>query len=206
MHHPTDILPTRLSLLERARRRNEDRPWEELLDYYAPFITKILVHMGFKGADLDDAHQQVALNLWKGLQGYRSGGERAPFRNWLSKLIRHAAIDWIRSQRRHRDMRVIYDEDEINGLDPHDPEIENLIELEWQQHLVRLAMAHLKEVFSGKALEVFLRALEGESAETIARELDLRKESVYVLKTRVKTRLQHEIVRLRIELEEFPHG
>ncbi len=206
IENSTDLLPTRVSLLEKARSRNEDRTWEELLDYYAPFITKILLRMGFRGADLDDARQQVALNLWKGLRGYRSGEERAPFRNWLSKLIRHAAIDWIRSQRRHREKTVACDTDEINLLNPQDPEVESLIELEWQQHLVSMAMRNLQEVFSGKALEVFVRALEGESAEDIAKELDLRRESVYVLKTRVKTRLRHEILRLRIELEDPAHG
>lgn len=200
----TDVLPTRISLLEKSRSGRDNRAWEELLGYYEPFITKILLRMGFRAADADDARQQVALNLWKGLHSYQAEANGARFRNWFSTLIRNTAIDWIRSQRRHGGTAP-FNPGDLDQLGPERPGIDLLIEQEWQQHVVDLAMQNLRQVFSGKAFEVFALTLAGESVDAIAEELDLRKESVYVLRTRVKTRLRHEIRRIRIELEGGGH-
>ena len=99
----TDVLPTRLTLLQRAQADPDDPAWDDLLQYYDPFIRKILVRVGLRGADLEDASQQVCLKLWKGLASYRRKESGSCFRNWLSALVRNAAIDWMRAQRRqHR--------------------------------------------------------------------------------------------------------
>ena len=59
----------------------------------------------------------------------------------------------------------------------------------------------MKEVFTGNAFEVFALTLEGKSVEEISSELGLRKDSIYVLRNRVKGRLQREIQQLRHDLE-----
>ncbi len=194
-----DNLPTRHSLIDRARSDTDSPAWEDLLDYYAPFIDKILLKMGLRGADLEDVRQQVLLKLWQGLQSYTrgegDGAKRVCFRNWLSTLIRNAAVDWFRSQRRNHAVQPLTSADEA-AFDSEDSEIEGLIERDWQKHILTLAMQNLK---------VFALSLKGESVESIATSLDLRHESVYVLKTRVKTRLSQEIAQLRTELEGQSH-
>ncbi len=195
----TDILPTRMTLLQRAQVSQDATAWDELLRYYEPFILKILLRMGLRGANLQDAQQEVLLKLWKGLSSY-TREKHARFRNWLSTLIRNAALDWIRKQRYDR-KKVPLNEEILNALPPEQSEAERIIEKEWQRHIVGLAMEHLKEVFSGNAFEVFALSLNGMSGEEIAEKLGIRKESVYVLRSRVKVRLRQEIRRLRKELE-----
>jgi len=56
-------------------------------------------------------------------------------------------------------------------------------------------------MFSGNAIEVFLLSLEGETSENISTQLGLSKESVYVLKHRVKKRFTEEVILLRREME-----
>jgi len=200
----TDSLPTRHSLIEKAKSQRRGESWNELLVYYESFITKILLHMGFRNMDLEDARQQVALKLWQGLDSYRKDEQGARFRNWLSTLIRNSAINWINAQRQVRRESMLQSDD-LERIAPEGPEIEQLIEQEWQRHVVTLAVENLKQVFSGKALEVFALSLEGESVDSIAATLDLRKESVYVLRTRVKARVRQEIARLQHELEGNHH-
>ena len=199
-----DMLPTRYSLIERARSHNDSKTWEDLLDYYESFIAKILLRMGFRGMDLEDVRQQVSLKLWQGLKSYQRDAGRARFRNWLSTLIRNAAINWINAQRKVG-REFMLQSDEFERIATEGPEMEQLIEQEWQRHVVTLAVENLKQVFSGKALEVFALSLEGESVDSIAATLDLRKESVYVLRTRVKARVRQEIARLQHELEGNHH-
>ena len=62
-------------------------------------------------------------------------------------------------------------------------------------------MERIKEVFTGNAFEVFALTLEGKSVEEISSELGLRTDSIYVLRNRVKGRLQREIQQLRHDLE-----
>lgn len=195
-----DCLPTRLSILEKARSDQANAAWDELLVYYRPFITKILVRTGLRGLDLEDVRQQIFLKLWNGLKNYKRDENRARFRNWLSTLVRNAAIDWHKAHRLDQ-RKLPLDEVGSSDLDPHLPEVEEVIEKEWQRHVVATAMEQLKNVFSGKAFEVFALSMQGMSGEEIAQRLGIRKESVYVLKTRVKQRLHTEIKRLRLELE-----
>ena len=56
-------------------------------------------------------------------------------------------------------------------------------------------------MFTGNAFEVFALTLEGKSVEEISSELGLRTDSIYVLRNRVKGRLQREIQQLRHDLE-----
>ncbi|MCH7225120.1 RNA polymerase sigma factor [Haloferula sp. A504] len=198
------MLPTRHSLIERARSHHDTRTWEDLLDYYESFISKILLRMGFRGMDLEDVRQQVSLKLWQGLKSYRRDAGGARFRNWLSTLIRNSAINWISAQRQVGRESMLESGD-LERIAAKGPEIEQLIEQEWQRHVVTLAVENLKKVFSGKAMEVFALSLEGESVDSIAATLDLRKESVYVLRTRVKSRVRQEIARLQQELEGGRH-
>lgn len=198
MDLPSDSLPTRHSLIQEALTKPDGQAWEELLRHYTPFIDKILLMIGLRGADLEDVRQQALLKLWRGLDIYKRDEGRARFRNWLSTLIRNAAIDWFRSQERGRRHASLADH---GGLDVENSEIELRIEEEWQRHILAIAMQNLRQIFSGKAMKVFSLSLKGESPESIAEKLDLRLESVYVLKTRVKMRLTREIAKLRIELE-----
>lgn len=202
MDTPPDLLPTRYSLLEKARSPRDGKAWEDLLGYYEPFINKILLHMGLRDEDLEDVRQQVMLKFWTGLKSYQRDANGARFRGWLSTLIRNTAIDWFRT--RARECRPVALPDAPAPL-TDDPVVERFIEEEWQRLILTQAVRNLNQIFSGKALKVLALSLQGETVEAIAERLDLRRESVYVLKTRVKTRLTQEIARLRHELEgEFP--
>ena len=197
----TDVLPTRLTMLQRAQADPDDPAWGDLLEYYDPFIRKILLRIGLRGADLEDAHQQVRLKLWKGLTAYRRDESRGRFRNWLSALIRNAAIDWMRAQRRHREGAVSIEKVDLDLTSTQPADLDKVIETEWQHHIVQMAMERLQDVFTGNAFEVLALSMKGQNADAIASELGIRRESVYVIRNRVKTRLNREIVLLREELE-----
>ena len=196
----TDLLPTRMSLLHRASIEQQPEAWDELLKYYEPFVKKILLRSNISGTDLDDARQQVFMRLWKGLLNYKQLNNGSRFRNWLSTLIRRTAINWYNSQKHQRN-EIEIDETMLDQLDSKDSEVDELIEKEWQQYIVNLALEQLKTVFTGNAFEVLAMSLEGHSGEEIAQSLNLRKESVYVLRSRVKGRLREEIKSLRYNLE-----
>lgn len=199
-----DALRTRVSLLQRARDDQSQLAWEELLTFYEPFVSKVLASMHFRGADLQDAKQQVFLRLWKGLHTYERDPERAKFRTWFARLIRNTAHNILRSKRRQPQGPSF--DDETSGqsnLLSDDALIEKRVEQEWQEYVVELAMERASKVFSGNAIEVFQMSLQGVPVETIASELNIKTNTVYILKHRVKTVLLREIQQLKQDLETF---
>ena len=200
MDSSLDTLLTHPSMIQRAVLSSGRDVWRDFLCFYEPFINGILTKMNFKGADMDDVRQQVFLKLWQQLSAYRSQPEKAKFRSWLAVVIRNVAIDWLRG--RKSEALEQFGGDEL--LESHglcDPEIDLMIEKEWQRHVVATAVERLRSVFSGKAFEVLRLSLEGASAEEISRILSIRLESVYVLRSRVKTRVGQEIAQIRQEQE-----
>ncbi|MCM2372538.1 RNA polymerase sigma factor [Aporhodopirellula aestuarii] len=202
MNNHSQNLPTRISLLELAQSGKDHPAWEELLDYYRPFVRRILTRLGVSASDLDDACQLALMRLWRDLVNYRHQPNRARFRTWLSQLIHNTAMDWHRHQRRNN-QTMSTETKELKQSLMCESDLEEQIEKEWRQHIVNLALERLKSVFSGDALDVFVRSVEGESAAQISKDLNIREESVYVLKHRVKKRLILEAFELRRELE-FP--
>lgn len=195
---------TRVSLLQRASDGSDQLAWEELLGYYEPFISKVLQAMGFRGADLDDARQQVSLLLWKGLQSYDRDPERAKFRTWFARLIKNAALNIIRSNQSTPSGPSLDDDRDGNRLVlGDDPALDLRVEQEWQEYVVGLAMDRASQVFSGKAVEVFKMSLDGQSCEEIAGLLNIKTSSVYILKSRVKAVVLKEIQQLKHDLENF---
>ena len=204
IHSAPDALRTRISLLGRARDRKSDLAWEELLTYYEPFVAKVLGSMGFTGANLDDAKQQVFVRLWKGLESYDRDPERAKFRTWFARLIRNTALNIIRSRKREPTGPSI--DDDSYGPAAHladEAEVESRVEQEWQRYIVELAMERAAKVFSENAVQVFKLSLEGKPVDEIASTLHIKPNTVYILKHRVKTVLLREIHQLKHDLETF---
>ena len=199
-----DGLLTRVSLLQRAREEENHPAWEELLSYYEPFVTKVLLSMSFRGADLEDAKQQVFLKLWRGLHTYERDPSRALFRTWFARLIRNTALNIIRSRKRQPTGPSFDDEQTRQAnLLSDDSGVDKRVEEEWQQYVVDLAMDRARLVFSGHAIDVFTMSLEGQSVEHIAQTLGIKTNTVYILKHRVKTVLLREIQQLKKDLEEL---
>ena len=74
--------------------------------------------------------------------------------------------------------------------------IDELIEEEWKEFILNMALDNISKLFSGQAFEVFRLSLEGVSNEEIAERLSLKRQSVKVLKSRVRSRCVEEIKRL----------
>jgi len=201
-NHSVSVMRTRVSLLERARTGGSDLAWEEMLGLYDPFVSGILGSMGFTGPDLEDARQQVFLKLWQNLKRYERDTDRATFRTWFARLIRNTALNIFRSKRREPRGPSFNDKDSgQESFLADDPEIEARIEAEWQEYVVELAFESAKSKFSGHAVEVFQRSLDGMPVEELATKLNIKVNTVYILKHRVKTVLLQEIQRITEDLE-----
>ena len=81
------------------------------------------------------------------------------------------------------------------------PEIDEIADKEWEAYLTSMAMKTLRSAYTGRAIEVFQKSLEGLTVDIISVDLGISIQSVYTLKARVKQSLIKEITRLRSDLE-----
>ena len=160
--------------------------------------------MKVKNSEIDDVCQQVLAKLWQELKNFEPDDERARFRTWFTTLIRNVAIDDYRKRKRAKRVSGA-NSDFIPLLAAKSSDLEQKIEAEWEQYVVAVAMNRIQKIFTGKAIEVFLRIHEGESFENVSNSLGISKQSVYVLKSRVKNRLTCEVLQI-LDSVEFPRS
>ena len=188
---------TSYSLIDRVTGEGAELAWEEFSERYRPFIYYVLKEMNFPQSDQDDICQEILIKLFKSLHSYCQKGR---FRSWLSVVIRNTANDHLRKK------RALPVEDEIlNSLREieqyEDDEFERLILKEWQNFVFQEAMQCLEKIFESNIINCFKMTLEEVPVEQIEKDLNLTKESIYVLRSRLKKRLLREMRKISRELE-----
>jgi RNA polymerase sigma factor (sigma-70 family) len=190
---------TQQTLIQRAQNPDDHSAWDDFVSYYKTFIKMVLNKSRISLDEADDLVQDILLKVWKSLPNYEYRKEKAKFRTWLSTVIRNTVINHLAKIKRKGGDKLELDESRIMSVT--ESEIENVIKDEWVNYLTSVAMEKVKEVFSGQAIDVFKLSLKGRSAKEISAKLDLTEDSVFVLRSRIKSRLKKEVERLRQEIE-----
>jgi len=197
-----DQYSTRQTLLMRAQNPDDHEAWDEFVTFYQRFIYHILHKMNINLNDFDDLVQVVLLQLWQSLANYSKLD--CKFRSWLSRVTRNTVLNYLdkmnRQDKRQKQMGDY--QENLQVLNSYsDTELENMIESEWRAYVTTLALDSIRELFSGQAIDAFLLSQKEKSAAEISEELGIKKESVYVLVSRVKSKFVDEMRRLVKELE-----
>jgi len=190
---------TQQTLIQRAQNPDDNQAWDDFVSYYKSFIRMVLYKSNISINDTDDLIQAILLRIWKGLPNYEYRKEQARFRTWLSTIIRNCIVSHI-NKSKSKGTKVELIEEQVERIS--ESEIEEIINNEWLDYVSSIAMEKVKEVFSGNAIEVFRLSLEEKSAREISTALGIAEESVFVLRSRVKSKLKKEISKLR-QLIEF---
>lgn len=196
---------TRLTLLQRAKNPDDQQAWDEFVRYYRDFIKVVLAQMGLNQKDSDDLIQEILVKIWKTLPKMDYDQNRARFRTWMSHLIRNKVIDHFRKVKRLSNKQEMIVE-ESGNLTPvkSEPEVQKIIQTEWEVYIVKLALKRIAGHFSERAIEAFEMSMDNISPDDIGKKLGIKGNSVTKLKNRVKQRLIKEIELLRSELEPVP--
>lgn len=190
-----DEFLTRKSLLMRACDQQDYNAWEDFIALYKKFIFHILNKMLSNTSDIDDLSQQVLIQLWKKLPEYDH--TQGKFRSWLSTVVRNIVLNHWRAKKSDNNKNIKFQKNqEISTHGLSSSELDKMIEAEWKLYLVNTALDNLSKSFSGQAIDVFRLSLEGLSNNQISEKLDLKLDSVKVLKSRVRGKCINEIERL----------
>lgn len=195
----TDTYLTRQTLLRRLKSKNDEQSWEEFISFYEKFIYSIIHKMDINSSDCDDLAQKVLLKVWKSLANFDYNQQQGYFRNWLYTITKNTVLTYISDiqYNSNANKQVMKDAD----TDYQPPEIDTIIQNEWEKHISERAFQTIKETVSEQMLDVFLSTLRGESITEIAERVGLEENTIYKYKNRVKHKLMAEIRNLREMLE-----
>jgi len=181
---------TRPSLLLRLRDAGDEAAWSQFVGIYTPLIFAFCRGRGLSESDAGDVSQEVLKAVAGAISRFQYDPQRSSFRNWLFTVVRSKLNSFFAAQARHPRPAG---ETTLQML--AETEAESRLEETWQReyhlNLVRWAAGQIRAEFKPQTWDAFWRtAIEGETAETVAQELGLTLNALYIARSRVTFRMR----------------
>lgn len=171
---------TSLTLLERARGRQDAEAWRQLHDIYSPLLTGWLHARGLQAADVDDLSQRALVVVAEKLPSFEHNSRPGAFRAWLRAILANV----LRAFGRQRPALGL--EGWAERLEDEASELARRWDAEHDSHVLRRLLAAAEPEFSPKVWRAFrLTALEERPAAKAAAELDMTVNAVLLARSRV---------------------
>lgn len=185
---------TSLSLLARVRGDVTDEAWQKFTEVYSPLLRFWLMRFEVGSADADDLVQEVLLTLSRDLRNFEHSGRSGAFRNWLRCILVHRLRDFWRS-RKYRPAAIGGSTwaRELEQLADESSDVSREWNLAHDQHVMARILESVRPRFEPKTWEAFHRQVfGGQRADSVAAELGMPLNSVYVARSRVLSALRRE--------------
>lgn len=205
---PSELLPTRQSLLSRLRDWDDQESWRHFFDLYWKLLHGMARERGLNEQEAQEVVQETVIGVARSMPGFRYQPERCSFKSFLRHILEKKVADSYR--RRERAARnIALDTDDSSALDPidqlaapRDEAPDALWDKHWRQHLFDAAVERVKGRVTVKQFQIFHRlAVLGHKPGEVARTLDVNIAQVYLTRHRVAARIKKELAALRDELE-----
>ena len=170
------------------------------METYAPLVHRFLRYQGLQESDARDVAQEVFLSVASDIEAQKSRRPGA-FRKWLYMIVRNRTSDYRRRNRRHPkgsgDTRAQQMLEQISSQAEKE-------EQEWDraylQHMFGKAAKMVQGDFQSQTWDAFWRtAVQDESAQAVAGNLQMSVAAVYMAKRRILKRIQEQIAFLEGE-------
>jgi RNA polymerase sigma-70 factor (ECF subfamily) len=185
--------PTPLSLLQRARNREEDA-WRRLVALYRPLVLFWCSSGGVPAGDVEDVAQDVFACVARDLIGFRRDRPGDTFRGWLRVVTRNQVLRYFRDKKdepiaeggssafaRFQELP-----DAVNG--PEEGEAAQM------SQLYRQALEQVRIEFEQNTWRAFwLTVIEGRAPAALTTELGMSVAAIRQAKSRVMRRIKTEL-------------
>jgi RNA polymerase sigma factor (sigma-70 family) len=204
-----EFIPTRLSLLSRLKRWDDQESWRDFFDTYWKFLYSVAIKAGLSDSDARDMVQETVVAVAKGLrEGRFKAAEGSSFKAWLKLIVQRRIASHLRRPR-------LPFAEPTPGSDDTDltPVVEKLPapeasvvgevwEEEWSKNLADAAIERVKQRVGAKQYQMFdLYVLKEWPVRDVAKTLHANIAQVYLAKHRVTRLIKQETEKLRKRME-----
>ena len=135
MSTTNDPWKTRITLLERIKKPNNQDAWEDFCSYYKQYPYHILRRMNIGISESEDISQLVLIKMWDKLPSFELDKDRGKFRSWLATVVRNQANDHIKKMQ--REIPAHQSTSEEVSMISSDSELAQIIREEWENYLLK---------------------------------------------------------------------
>jgi RNA polymerase sigma-70 factor (ECF subfamily) len=185
---------TSATLLERLRSQPDGAAWTRLVDLYTPLLRGWLGRHGLQACDVEDLVQDVLAVVVRELPHFRHNHRTGAFRRWLRTIVVHRLRDFWRARRtRPRPTGGSELLSLLEQLSDPDNDLHRLWDEEHDRYVIRRLLERIESEVTPSTWQAFRRVVvEGRDEETVAAELGLSVNAVFIAKSRVLSRLRRE--------------
>lgn len=190
-----DLTRTTTDLLNGLNDSQNAEAWVELDGRYRPVLVNFARKLGLSDADAADVAQETLATFLKEYREGKYDRDRGRLRQWLIGIARYRALDVQRGGARKR---VVRGESAIVDMSD-DQALTQVWEAERRAVMLRQALRELREKtkINEKTIQAFeLLTLQQLSAQSVADQLEMNVDEVYVAKSRCAAKLREIIDRL----------
>jgi RNA polymerase sigma-70 factor (ECF subfamily) len=189
---------TRASLLASLNDPASEEAWAEFAAIYRPLVLRVAMAKGLQHADAEDLAQEVLTVVGRVAESFTSRGSGS-FRAWLFRITRNRLVNHLtRSPAAGRKGLIGSGDSEVRRMLHEQPTGDNetvtLFRLEYRRARFEVAAEKLRGQFSESVWKSFwMTAVDGQSIESVAEQLDKSTGAVRVARCRVLSRLREEV-------------
>jgi len=206
-----DSIPTRPSLLERLKDREDQEGWQDFFETYRKLIYGVARKAGLTDPEAQEVLQDTVISVAKNLQDFTYDPAVCSFKTWMLRLTRWRIIDQLRKRRSENEGPTCSPERQDNETattatmdriqEPAVSDLEALWNEEWEKALLDVALERVKRQVSPEQYQMFdLYALKELPVTKVASILGVSVPRVYVAKHRVAALVKQEVKALEAEL------
>lgn len=185
-------MDTSASLLDSLQHSSNEMAWQRLVDLYSPLIRGWLKRFGVDQSDTDDVVQEVLAVVVRRFPEFHRQPHVGAFRGWLRSISANCMRDHWR--RKNKQPAAVGGSDfgqMVDQLQDPNSGISKLWDREHDEYVTRYLLDQIRPDFSEKTWQTFVRfAVDGLSADAVAKELKVTPNAVFIAKSRVMARLR----------------
>jgi RNA polymerase sigma-70 factor (ECF subfamily) len=187
-------MDTSASFLESLRHASDDGAWSALVDLYSPLIRGWLKRRGTSPSDVDDIAQEVLAVVVRRFPEFRREPRTGAFRSWLRSITTNCLRDhWRRCNKQPNAVGGTDFGEIVNQLADVQSDLSKRWDREHDEHVTQYLLQLIRPGFSEKTWQAFQRfAIDGHSADDVARALDMSTNAVFIAKSRVMAALREQ--------------
>lgn len=187
------IQQTSSSLLARAR-LGERAAWERLASLYGPLVYRWCRKWGLQPHDAENVGQETFQAVVRGLADFRREQTGDTFRGWLYRIAQNKFRDYQRAAAPGAIGTGGSDAlNQLQNLPQAPPDTLHESQAEDTLLLYRQAVELIRSEFSDTHWQAFFRiVVEGQAPATVARDLQISVNAVYLAKSRILRRVREE--------------
>ena len=189
--------PTSATLLAKLNSGSDPDAPDTFAALYRPSVYRFARRFGLQHADADDVAQQVVHSVSERLRQHERPADRGRFRSWLAQATRNAAINLVTRDQGHQGAGRTSVIKRLHETPAAEIDLEQIWLEEERLVLYRAAAAEVRGNCTATVWKAFEQtAVEGRSAELVAKELSVSVGVIYASRSRVLKRIRRVIERL----------